>query len=409
VWLSTKLNKNNMAKKLTTKNCIIACQEGRIYSSPAHIPHIASCDIPCSVDVGVDGMSTSLTLKEPRMSDSISVVTSITFFRCVSRINIDNSDSLSKSLIFNKVLKLSKSPLVNPLIVSSGDSNSTQIFHNNNISFFEGGNNRSTNVMVCPSHKPFPSSGKFLQLLSGTSCAFGLEFANKSVSFFPQGFNFVTIKNIPGSDCKIINPQVHPKNFGMLVRSFGIFLGECKSEISFIIGLGEQTLDDIPIFKIMQSVFGDSNRNFNSSINCRDTQNIIFKRETSWSIISDRSVFNQGFSFGFLQNPTSHFNTRSRKLSRKSEISQFRIDKRVKFNIVFNSQIPTIFNTILKSLFVKVNSIHHNFVNFNLNRNTSNQHHQDIKGSDYLNLSKLNSAIPPTDESMGLLASNNFR
>ncbi len=255
-----------MLEKLNTQNCIIACQDGLIYNSPAHIPSISLCNIPCSVDVGVEGMSTNLTFKEPRMSDSISTMTSITFFGSVGRIDIDNSNSFLKSLIFNKTLELSKSPLVNPFIVSGTFSDSRQILHNNNISLFNFGNNRNTDVMICPSHKPSPSPRKFLQLLSRTSCAFRLKITNKSVSLFPQGFNFATIKNIVGGDCKIIYPQVHPKNFGMLVRSYRVFLGECKSEVGFIFLSIKQTFNNFPILKILQSIIRNLNRDFNPTI-----------------------------------------------------------------------------------------------------------------------------------------------
>jgi len=131
-----------MAEKLTTKNCIITCQNRLVYNSPAHIPSISSCNIPCSINVRVNGMSTISTFKESRVPNSIPTMASITFFGGISRINIDNSNSFFKSLIFNKVLKLSKSPLVNPFVIFSSVPNSSQVLHNNNISTFQRGNNR---------------------------------------------------------------------------------------------------------------------------------------------------------------------------------------------------------------------------------------------------------------------------
>ena len=402
-------------EKLTTQNCIIACQYGAIYNTPAHVPSISLCNIPCSVYVGLDGMSTILTLLKSRMSNSISSETPITFFGGVGRIDINNPNSFSESFVFDKLLKFIERPLVNPFIVSSRNSNSTQIFHNNNISRLQTGNNRSTYVMISPSHKPSPSSRKFFQLLSRTFRAFGLENTNKSVSTFPQGFNFVTIKNILRSDSEIINAQVHPKNFGMLVRSNGVFLSECKSKIMFATTLSKQTFSNLPVVKIIRSIFRNKNRNFNSSIDSSDTQNIIRKRETPRSVISNRDFIDDRISSFTFQYTTSHLNTGCRKLSRESEISQLRINERMESDIIFNSKNSSIVDIVLKPLFIEVDSINYDFSNFNFNRNTSNQHHVYFKNQDYLNLSilpnssknsKLNSAIPPTNEFMGILASN---
>jgi len=395
-----------MVEKLTTKNCIIACQDGLIYSSPAHVPSISSCNISSAINVAVDGMSTSFTFQEPTMSNSISTMASVTFFGCVGGIDIDNSNPFSKSLILNKTLQFVESPLVNPFIISSRDSNSAQIFHNNNISFFERGNNRSTYVMVSPSDEPSPSSRKFFQLFLGTLRAFRLKPTNKSVSFFPQGFNFVTIKNILGSDSEIIHAQVHPKNFRMLIRSFGIFLGECKSKIMLTSGLSKKAFSNFPVVKIIKSVFGNRNRDFNSPVDSGNTQNIILERETSRRIISDRNIINdRNPSFTF-QYTTSHLNTGDSELRRQSCLSQRRIDEGMEFDIVFNSKSSSILDTILKPLFIEVDSIDYDFINFYFNRNASNQHKKDSY-FDFINVIKLNnSVIPSPNKLSGLLTSD---
>jgi hypothetical protein len=59
----------------------------------------------------------------------------------------------------------------------------------------------------------------------------------------------------------------------------------------------------------------------------------------------------------------------------------------------------------LKPLFIEVNSVDYDFVNFNFNGNTSNQHCLNIKNQNYLNLTK-NSAIPPLNKLGGLLVSD---
>lgn len=382
-----------MLEKLNIKNCIIACQDGLIYGSPAHVSRIASCNISRSINVRVNGMPTISTFLESSMSRSISPMTPITFFGSVSRINVDNPYSFSESLVFYKALELVESPLVYPLIISCSLSDTTQIFHNNNITFIQIRYNRSTYVMISPTHKPRPCSRELFEFSLGTSGAFALEFTNKFVSLYPQGFNFVTVKNIFGSDSEIINPQVHPENFVMLVRSHRSFLGECECEVRFIFGLGKQTFNNLPIFKIFQSIVRNLNGNFNSTLNSRDTQNIIFKRETSRGIVSNRNIIDNGAFTFTLQDSTSHFYTGSRELSRKSNSSKFRINMRMEFNIVIDSKQSSIINTILKSLLVKVNSINYNIINFNLNRNTSNQHNNSTD-SDYLNISEADNSSP---------------
>ena len=396
-----------MAEKLTTKNCIITCQNRRVYDSPAHIPSISSCNIPCSINVRIERMSTILTLKESRMSSSISTRTPIAFFGCISRINIDNPYSLFQSLIFNKVLELPKSPLVNPFVVPSRLSDSSQIFHNNNISHFQRGNNRFAYLVVSPTHKPIPFSRELFEFSLGSFCAFGLKFTNKPISPLSQGFNFITIKNIVGSDGEFINSQVHPKNFTMLVRSCGAFSGECKSKIMFIFRLSKKAFNNLPIFKIFQSIIRNRDRNLNSTFESRNTQNIIFKRETSWSIIPNRSPIDKGFTFSFLDNSTSLFNAGDRELRGQTYAPQIIINKRMEFDIVPNSQFPSFINTELKPLLIEFDSLQDNLTNIQLNRNTSYQHCRNLSNSYYLNVSEgLNSAIPPTNKFVGLLASN---
>ena len=352
-------------------------------------------------------MSTIPTFKESRMSSGISTRTPIAFFGGISRINIDNSNSFFQSLIFNKVLELSESPLVNPFVVSSRLSDSSQVLYNNNISAFQRGNNRFAYFVVSPTHEPIPFSRELFEFSLGSLGAFGLEFTNKPISPLSQGFNFITIKNIVRGDCEFINPQVHPKNFTMLVRSFGAFLRECKSKIMFILRLSKQTFNNIPTLKIFQSIIRNTDRNFNSTFKSRDTQNIISERETSRSIIPNRSPINKRFTFSFLNNSTSLFDTRDRKLRGKSKSSQIIVNKRMEFDIIPNFQFPSSINTELKPLLVEFDSLQDKLINIQLNWDTSNQHGKDLSNSDYLNISEgLNSAIPPTNKFVGILASN---
>ncbi len=343
--------------------------------------------------------TTTQTLKKTRMSGSIQTSTPITRLGSVFRIDINNPNSFSQSFVFDKLLHLEKCPLVNPFVVFSCSSNSLQIFHNNNISTIQTFNNTLADVMITPSHKPFPSTREFSQLPLSRFCAFRLESRNKFIMLNPQLLNVLSIEFIVGCDCEFINSQVHPKNFTMLVRSYGAFSGECESEIIFFFRLSEQTFSNFPI-KIFQSITRNFDRNFNSTINGGDAQNIIFKTETSRSIISDRNSIDNWIRLCFFNHSTRLFNTSDRKLRGQSHLPQILINKRMEFNIISNLHTPSSINTMLKSLFIQLNSFNYQIINLNLNWNTSNQHCKNTTESGYLNISE--SISPPKAEAMGI-------
>lgn len=365
---------------------------------------IAFCYISTSLKVTITMETTIQTLKETRMPLGIQRITPITSLRCVSGIDINNPNSFSESLVFNKELKLSKSPLVNPFIIFSCCSDANQIFHNNNISFIQSTNNSLADFMIFQSHKLSPSTRNSFKLSLGRLRAFRLKLSNKFIMLDSKIFKILSIEFIVGSDCNFIDTAVHSKNFEMLVRSPRAFCGECenKEHPIFVINF-QKTFNNLPV-KIFQSIIGNFYRNLNSAFNCRNTQNIILEGKTSWRIVSNGTEFNKWFVLGFLNHPTSLFNTRDRKLSRKSKSSQIRVNKRVEFDIISDSHLPSFINTELESLLVEFNSFDNQIINFQLNRNTSNQHHNNIKKQDYLNIYILNfgGIYPPKHECMGI-------
>ena len=384
-WLLTNLNRNKMLQKLNTQNGIITRQtNGHVYSSPAHIPDIQLCNIPCSINIRIKRMPTIFTLKESRMSDSIPTMAPVTFFRGVGRININNPNSFTQSFVFDKTLELFKSPLVDPFVVSGSCSNITQILHNNNIPFFQFRDNGFADIVISPTHKPVPDTGKLFEFSFRCPCAFALEFTNKPISFNSQGFCILTIKFIIRSNSDFINPQVHTQNPVIMLRSFGCFFEECKSEIIIVFGFSEQTLSDFPI-KIIQSIIRNLDRNFNSSLNGGDTQDIIFERETTGSIIPNRNFVDNGIRFCFLNHPTGLFNTRNRKLRWQTHLSQIFIDKGMELNIISNLHTPSDINTMLKSLLVEFDSSDNQIINLNFNWNTSQ--HKKERNSPFINFS----------------------
>ena len=345
--------------------------------------------------------TTIQTFKETRMPFGIQRVTPITSLRGVGRINVNNPNSFSKSFVFNKELQLLKSPLVNPFIVFSCFSDITQVFHNNHISSIQIINNSFADVMVGNLHKPFPSSRDFFQLSLGGLRAFRLKNRNEFITLNSQLFDIFSIEFIVGSDSEFINSQVHSKNPTMLVRIYGAFLGECKSEIMFIFRLSQKTFNNFPIIKIFQSIIRNFNRNLNSTLDSGDTQNIIFETKTTRSIISHRDFKDIRIRFSFLNNTTRLFNTSNRKLRRQTHLPQIFIDKRMELNIISNLHSPSNVNTMLESFFVEFNSFQNNFINFNFNWDRPYQHCKDLRNSNYLNISE--NSIPPKPKDLGIL------
>ena len=355
------------------------------------------------VQISIQGITTMDTNKR-RTPTRTQLSTPGTDLGSIVRFNLNNFNTFHVPFVFNKGLQLKKTPITNPIVhsLSSSDfSNPFKVFHYNFVSR-ETRNNFIADVVINPSHKPFlPTRDFFKQSLRGL-CAFCLEFTSQEFEFSFMLFNLTRIKELfIGSDSEIINPQVNSQNSFLQVQVSRNILEECKSKviISFKT-FGQETFSQIQFIKILQSITRNINLNFNSSTNSPNTQDIIRKRETSRSIISDRGLFNKRLRLGFFKNSTSHLDTGSRKLSRKSEISQFGINKRMQFNIIFNSQIPTIFNTILKSLFIEVDSINDNFSNFQFNRNAYLNLHNYHKESSYLNV--LEDISPPKPEGMGI-------
>jgi len=374
------------------------------YRCPAKVTLIAFCYISTRLKVTITMETTIQTLEETRMPFGIQRITPIASLRGVSRIDINNPNSFSESFVFNKELKLSESPLVNPFIIFSCCSDTNQIFHNNNISFIQSTNNSFADFMILQSHKLSPSARNSFKLPLGRLRAFRLKLSNKFIMLDSKIFKIFSIEFIVGSYCNFINTAVHSKNFEMLVRSPRAFCGECEDEKVFIICASQKTFNNLPI-KIFQGIIRNFYRNLNSTLKSRDAQNIIFEGETSGSIIPNRSPFNKWFCLGFLNHSTSLFDTRDRKLSRKPQSSQISVNKWMEFDIISNLHLPSFINTELKPMLVEFNSPDNQIINFQFNRNASNQHHKEIKEQDYLNLTKLNNEVVfllPTINGLGI-------
>ena len=334
-------------------------------------------------------MPTSFTFNKSAMPDSVCIMADRTRLGSVGGIDINNSNSFSQSLVFNKKLKLVKSPPVNPSIIFSCCPNSFQIFHDDYIANIQTSNNITADIVIAPTHKPRPVSRKIFEFPFGSFCAFTLENRNKSVMLNPKLLNIFSVEFSVRSNSNLIDAKVNAQNSFMLVRTLDIFPSECESKIIFIFVLSQKAFSDFPV-KIFQSIIRNLNGNFNSAFNSGDRNNIIFETKRTRSIIPNRNSVNKWFSFCFLNHSTSLFNAGDRKL-RGQGFSQFGIDKGMQFNIIFNLHSPSSIDTELKSNFVEFNSLNNRIGNFQFYRDTSNQH-QDLRIFNYLNLKDGNSS-----------------
>ena len=390
----TKLNRNKMANKLTTKNGIIIRQDRLVYSQPCPCSALALGNINSSIQIAIQGESTSFTLDETSMSDSFNIMTPTASFRSVSRIDIDYPNSLSQGLIFNKTLELSESPFVNPLVVSGSCSDSSQVFHNNTISFIQTINDLSTDIVISPSHQPCPTSTHSLELSSGSLRAFSLELTHKFIMLDSFLFNIFSIEPPFTTHNEIINSHVESEN-SMCLRAPFLDMRECEHKECSIKFINQQeTLADFPIFKIDLEAFRNLNIKLLPSFDSRYTQDIIFKGSRARKVVTHRSSTNNRFSSGSLNHATSLFDTSDRKLRRQTHLPQISINKRMKFNIISNSHFPSSVYTMLQGFGIQTNSLFNLWNCFDFNLGSCSQTHDNYGNSNYLNISEADNSSP---------------
>lgn len=220
------------------------------------------------------------------------------------------------------------------------------------------------------------------------------------ITFYFGGVEELSIR----SDSKIINPQVHTEN-SVRTRTNGAFLGECEQEETFTFGINPQkAFINFPT-EIGFVTIWNSERNFNPSFDCGDTQDIIFKRETSGCIVSNGTEFNKRFILSFLNKPTSLFDTGDSQLRRQSESSQILINKGMEFDIISNFHLPSFINTELHSFLIDNNRINNFLSWFNSNFSYCSGSHRNTNNPLYINLTKLNNEVVfllPTINGLGI-------
>jgi hypothetical protein len=319
-------------------------------------------------------------------------------------LDLNNFNSFNLGFVLNEVLKLMKTPIANPIVHSSAPGNlpySLEVFHYDFVSS-ETGNNFLADIVVNPTYEPvFPSRDFFKQSLC-RPCAFALKFTSQEFEFSFSLFHFGGFEKLfIGSNSKIIHSQVHAQNLMRIRVSGRKFLGECEKEKASIFFINNQkTFSNLPT-KILFIKIRNFERNLDSSLNGRNSQNIIFERSRTGKIISNGRTLNYWVGFCIFNNSTRLLDTSNSNLGWQS-FSQFRINKRMQLNIISNLHSPSDINTILKPLFIQFKSINNllSWLNFNFSSNSDS--HGKLKNSNYLNISEI--AIPPKPKGMGILA-----
>lgn len=354
------------------------------------------------VQISIQGITTMETNKR-RTFTRTQQSTARADLGSIVRLNLNKFNSFNFCFIFDKLLKLVKTPIGNPIVhlpTSSDFSDSFQIFHYDFVSS-ETGNYFLADVVINPTHETIFSSRKFFQKSSTGMSAFVLKFTSQEFEFSFGLFDFGGFEELfIGCNGEIINSQVHPKNLILQVRVNGAFSGECEKEIadSFFIN-HQQTFRNFPS-EIFFIAIRNLKRNLNSAFNSGDAQNIIFEGSRTGEVVSNRNSVDNWIRFCFLNHTTRLFDTSNSNLGWKG-FSQFGINKGMQLNIISNLHTPSNINTILKSLFIQLNSFDNLFSWFNFDFSGYPDLHKDLRNSTYLNISE--GSIPPTLKSMGIL------
>ena len=381
-----------------TKNRIIMREKRLVYNSLAHIPHIELCNINRGIEVGIERVSTSLTLDETSMPDSINIMTSTASLGSVSGININNSNTLHQRFIFDKALELPESPLVDPYVIFGTLSDSRQVFHNNGISFIQTINDSLTDIVIFPTHQPSPLPTHFLEFSLGSSGAFALELTHKFI--MPDSFllDIFSVEPPFTTYNESINADVKPQN-SLCLRALRLNTSECEQEESPIKLVDHQkTFTNLPIFEIDFETIRNRKGNLNSTFKSGNTQDTILNGSRTGEVVTNRNIIDERFSFGFLDHPTGLFDAPNRQLRGQTQLSQIIIDKGMEFNIIPNSHFPSPVNTQLQSSFVDFNSINNLRSCFNFNFGRCSQTHRLLRNSNYLNISEDSFSSPMQDK-----------
>ena len=317
-------------------------------------------EISTCIKVGIESRQTTMRTRKTTKGTRAKLSASVADLGSVMRLNFLNYNSLSFSFILDEFLQLEKTPIAYPIIKSFSSSlfsYSFEIFHHNLVSF-ERGNNLFADIVINPRHiTSFSSRELFEKPLTGTS-AFGLKNRTQISEFSFDLLDFGRFEKLAvGSDCQVVYSEVNAKNkvLRSIVNDIDLF-GECEQEKSPAFSVHSQmAFADFPR-EIFPITFRNIELEFLPCLEQSQDENISFEIGISWKIISNRSLFDNGFCFGFFDDSASLCNAGDCKL-RRQNFPQSQINKRMQFNIIPYLFTPSDINTNLQSFGISLDSL----------------------------------------------------
>ena len=283
-----------------------------------------------------------------------------TLFRCISRIDIDNSASFSHSFILDKALELPESPLMHPSVVFCGFPDIAQIFHHDNTSIGNAINDSFAYVMVSPSHKLCPSATQFSEMPFGGLCAFSLKPTNQLIMLNPESFDLPSEEEFVGCHSEIVYSEVNAKNSILEVRAFNIdIFGEREQEeTSALCVYSQKAFLNLPSEVFLVTV-RNSEGHFDSTFDCGKAQDIIFEGSGTREVVPNRCLFYSGPGFSFLDHSAGLLYASDSKLALQPNASEMFINQRMELDIIPNLTLPSSIYTELQSFAVNPESFNY--------------------------------------------------
>lgn len=332
----------------------------------------------------------------------------------VVRFDSNNFNTFEFSFVLDKALQLIEAPVTNPIIhfpTSVLFPNSFEVFHHNLVSI-EIGNNIFTNVVINPLHPTSFSSRDFLkQSLTGTS-AFTLKFGTQIFEFSFDLLDIIgIIEPTVRTDSKVIYSEVNAQNnvlrTTVLLSGINLFREREQEETSAFFIYPQQTLFDIPTEVFFVAVW-DGEFELLPTFEQSQYQYISFEISTSWEIVSNRSMFNDGIGFSLLNHPTSLFQTSHSNLRRQFvSLPDSVINFVMEFDIIIDFMLPSIINTKLQSFSISFDSPN-NFISWidpNFSSDScSHKVREDVELFKSFENKEVKGLIHPTAKAVGILS-----
>lgn len=295
----------------------------------------------------------------------------------IDRINPINFYSSSLCFIGNEVLQLEEVPVINPVIHSSASSQlsySFKVLHYNPVSI-KAGNNIFADIVVMPSHEPLLFPRELPEKSLTGESAFGLQFATQ-ISELPFDLLDFTaiIESAIRSDSEIIYAEVNAKNSMITRADINLFSKSKEEETSSFSVYPEQAFLYIPSEVFLIAVW-NGERQLDSALDSRYTEDIAFKGSRPWKVISDAGFVDDWLASCSFNHSCCLLDAGYCQLSWQSSLSQALIDEWMQFNIVPDFMLPSYINAELQSLAVNLYSSDYVWSGWNLDFGCCSSNH----------------------------------